>query len=432
MTSAPAPTSPPAAGPAWVPRTAHRDLGDGWLGGVAAGIAAHTGLPLLAVRAAFVATTALGGLGVALYACWWVLLPVASMPEEAPGLESARRGGRRPLAPARLADAGPALALVSLGVGTLLVLQGLVGRATVFWPLALGAVGVALVWRQADEAQRERWSSTTARMRPGRLILGSGGPRAAARVVAGLGLVAAALLILAVSSGFGAASAPALAVLLTIAGLAVVLGPWLYRLATDLGAEREERVRTQERADVAAHLHDSVLQTLALIQRNAADAAAVVRLARSQERELRSWLYAGEVADDTTLARALRQAAAQVEDAHGVEVVVVTVGDVDLSEAQRPIVAATREAVTNAAKHAGVARIDVYAETGAAAIEVFVRDRGRGFDLEAVPADRLGLRSSIVERMERHGGTAVVRTGPDEGTEVRLRLPRADAREEER
>ena len=182
---------------------------------------------------------------------------------------------------------------------------------------------------------------------------------------------------------------------------------------------------------MAAHLHDSVLQTLALIQKSAGDQQAVARLARSQERDLRAWLYSEDRADQTTVANALRAAAAEVEDAHGTSVDVVAVGDGDLDETLRPVVAAAREAMTNAAKHAGTGRVDVYAEVGAAAVDVFVRDRGVGFDLDAVPGDRHGVRHSIVDRMERHGGAAEVRTTPGEGTEVRLHLPRTAPQQED-
>jgi signal transduction histidine kinase len=216
------------------------------------------------------------------------------------------------------------------------------------------------------------------------------------------------------------------AALLTIAGLGIVVGPWVYRLASDLSDERAERVRTQERADVAAHLHDSVLQTLALIQKNADDATTVARLARAQERDLRSWLYAGESTDERTVASALRGAAARIEDEYAVSVDVVTVGDCDIDEQLRPVVHATGEAVTNAAKHAGTGKIDVYAEITGSAIDVFVRDRGRGFDLDEIPADRYGVRNSIVDRMQRHGGSAEVRSTTGEGTEVRLHLPRQE------
>jgi signal transduction histidine kinase len=177
---------------------------------------------------------------------------------------------------------------------------------------------------------------------------------------------------------------------------------------------------------VAAHLHDSVLQTLALIQKNAGDQATVARLARSQERDLRAWLYAGESTDERTVASALRGVAAEVEDAHAVSVEVVTVGDCAFDERLRPVVAASREALTNAAKHAGTAQVDVYADVTATAVDVFVRDRGRGFDPATTPADRYGVRHSIIDRMQRHGGSAEIRSTPGAGTEVRLHLPRQE------
>lgn len=176
---------------------------------------------------------------------------------------------------------------------------------------------------------------------------------------------------------------------------------------------------------MAAHLHDSVLQTLALIQKHADDGRAVARLARAQERDLRTWLYGDRAAADTTLSGALRSAAAEVEDAHGVAVEVVTVGDAPLTEAARPVVLASREAMVNAAKHSGAAKVDVYAEAGETLAEVFVRDRGSGFHPGDVPEDRLGVRRSIVDRMERHGGNAAVRSAPGEGTEVHLSMPLA-------
>jgi signal transduction histidine kinase len=212
--------------------------------------------------------------------------------------------------------------------------------------------------------------------------------------------------------------------LLGLVGLAIVVGPWIMRLVDDLGAERAERVRTQERADMAAHLHDSVLQTLALIQKNAHDSTMVARLARSQERDLRQWLFEAETSDATTLAGALKEMAADVETQHNVVVDVVTVGDCPLDEELRPVVHAAREAVVNVAKHAGTQRADVFAETSESAVDVFVRDRGAGFDVDGVASDRQGVRNSIVDRMARHGGRADVRSAPGEGTEVRLHMPR--------
>jgi signal transduction histidine kinase len=412
-------------------RRASRDSESPIVGGVASGLARHLGLSLLWVRAFFVLTSALGGLGVFLYAGFWAMLPSDSRFETGtPGAESASRGGRRPGRVRRLADAGPTVALAALGLGVVLVVQATLGGGAVFWPVVIGLAGLALLWRQADEVQRERWLDNSAGLNPVRIVFGSGGWASYARVAAGVLLVVTAVVVVGLNgTSVSQARTALLAGLLGVAGLALVAGPVVFRLASDLGAEREERIRTQERADVAAHLHDSVLQTLALIQKSSHDPATVARLARAQERDLRSWLYVGESTDESSLAGALRSAAAEVEDAHGVSVDVVAVGDCALDDALRPVVQATREAVTNAAKHAGTDRVDVYAEITPAAVDVFVRDRGAGFSLGDVPEDRYGVRRSIIDRMQRHGGTGEVRSAPGEGTEVRLRLPRPHSEE---
>jgi signal transduction histidine kinase/phage shock protein PspC (stress-responsive transcriptional regulator) len=419
--SAPVPEPVPLGG-----RKATRDTRSPVVGGVASGVARHLGLPVLWVRAAFVLLTFLGGSGIVLYAALWLMLPADSHFEAAaPGIESATRGGRRPGRVRRLTDVGPAIALGALGLGAVLMLEALLGRGVVFWPLVVGAAGVGLLWRQADEAQRERWLDGAGRIDPVRVVLGNGGWASYARLAGGLALVVVALVLYAVRGGsLSMARDVVTAALLAVAGLALVVGPWVWRLASDLTEERTERVRTQERADVAAHLHDSVLQTLALIQRNADDPAAVSKLARGQERDLRSWLYSGESTDASTVAGALRAVAARVEDEYAVTVEVVTVGDCPFDEHLRPLVQAAGEAVTNAAKHAGTGLVDVYAEVLERTVEVFVRDRGPGFDPAAVPDDRYGVRASIVGRMERHGGSAEVRSTIGEGTEVRLRLDR--------
>ena len=416
--SAPAPAPAPRE-----TRRAWRDLREPVLGGVASGLAAHLAVPVLWVRAAFVVATFMGGSGVAAYAVLWAMLPAGPPPSVlAPGLESASRDGRRPGRGRRLSDIGPVITLSALGVGAIFAVGVVLGTGWWVWPVGIAVAGVALLWRQADEAQRERWLDATGKVDPVRVFLGGGGWAAWARIAAGVALVVVALLLFALRDGsLSVARDAGLAILLGIGGIAIVVGPFVYRLMTELSEEREERVRTQERADVAAHLHDSVLQTLALIQKNPADAA---RLARSQERDLRAWLYAGESLDEATVASALRAAAAEIEDAYGITVDVVAVGDADHDERTRPIVMAAREATTNAAKHAGVPRVDVYAEITAAGIDVFVRDRGAGFDPDATPEDRLGVRRSIIDRMERHGGRAEVRSAPGEGTEVRLAMPR--------
>ena len=404
-------------------RRAFRDLREPVLGGVAAGLAAHLGVSVLMVRVGFVVAAVLGGSGIAAYAVLWAMLP-AGPPSSAmaPGLASATRGGRRPGPVRRLADVGPVIVLGALGIAAAFILQGFLGAGGWVWPLAIAIAGVGLLWRQADEAQRERWMDGRGRIDPMRIVFGAGGWASYARLAAGLALVVVAIVLFSLRSGsISLARDVTLAVLLGLGGLAIVAGPWIYRLAAELSDEREERVRTQERADVAAHLHDSVLQTLALIQKNPADAA---RLARAQERSLRSWLFSTESLDERTVASALRSMAGEIEDAYGLNVDVVAVGDCDLDETLRPVVAAAREATTNAAKHAGVPRIDVYAEITPGAVDVFVRDRGAGFDPDATPEDRLGVRRSIIDRMDRHGGTAEVRSAPGEGTEVRLHLGR--------
>jgi signal transduction histidine kinase len=259
------------------------------------------------------------------------------------------------------------------------------------------------VWRQADEAQRERW-------RAGRV-------RGPVVVLVGTALVVVGLLgFLATRGELQQAREGLLSTVVVVAGVLVLSGPWVLRLTGDLRAERRERIRSQERAEVAAHVHDSVLQTLALIRKAADDPREVQRLVRTQERELRGWLYEPS-APEATLRGALEQAAAEVEELHGIAVELVVVGD---GPTCAPLVAATREALVNAAKHSGEHSVQVYAEVAGGRAEVFVRDRGCGFDPAGVPADRYGLAQSVLGRMERHGGSAAVRSGPGEGTEVRL------------
>ncbi|GAB2886145.1 ATP-binding protein [Nocardioides pacificus] len=410
------------------PRRALRDMREPVVGGVAGGLARHLALPVAWIRIAFVLLSGVGGFGAVLYAGLWLVLPAdQERTAQAPGLESHTRGGRRPGRATRFTDAGPAVVLAALAFGAVLAIEAAFGRGAVLWPMVLGAGGLTLLWRQADEAQRERWLDTTGRIDPVRIVFGSGGWAAYARVAIGMLLVISALFIIgfnkaSLDQGRGVLIAGGLGVL----GVGLVAGPWIFRLTSDLTAEREERIRTQERADVAAHLHDSVLQTLALIQKSADDGPTVARLARAQERELRAWLYAAEAPDASTLVGALREVVAQVEDAYGVAVTVVGVGDCALTERLQPIVAASREAVTNAAKHAGVGSVDVYAEVGPGAVDVFVRDRGAGFAIEDIPDDRYGVRRSILDRMERHGGSGEIRSAPGEGTEVRLHMPVED------
>ncbi|MET0449741.1 MAG: PspC domain-containing protein [Aeromicrobium sp.] len=394
-------------------RRAYRPADRRLVGGVATGLADHLGVPVLWVRVAFIVGTWFQGVGVLAYLLLWRLLPLQT-PDLSPGLESATRqglrSGRRP-SPVEIAQT---VAVAAVGIGVLLLIQS-TGRGVsdnLFGPLLLGVVGVAVIWRQFDDAAWSRWMRQTS------------GWAFTVRVAAGAALVAAAALFLLTREGrWDAAVDLASALVVAVLGLGLILGPWIARLAGDLTEERRERVRSQERADVAAHLHDSVLQTLALLQKNAGDPAAVATLARRQERELRDWLYGNDEQPGDSLVAALRASAAEIEDAHQVPVEVIAVGDAALDPDVTALVRAAREAMVNAAKHAGVDRIDVYAEAGERTVEVFVRDRGVGFDPETIADDRMGVRGSIVDRVERHGGTATIRSRPGDGTEVALSVP---------
>jgi signal transduction histidine kinase len=298
------------------------------------------------------------------------------------------------------------------------------GAKAYLWPTVLVGAGVALVWRQADNARRARWMEVGRHRRT--LTL--------ARSAAGVLLVTVGVSGIFVLQGSAAHLGSVLqAALAVLVGIALLAGPYLVRMTQDLSEERLMRIRAQERAEVAAHVHDSVLHTLTLIQRNADNAGEVRRLARAQERDLRTWLYKpegtgkDEADEPTTLADAVRRNAAEVEDKHGVPIEVVVVGDCPLDDRIGAQMQAAREAMVNAAKYGGDGgAVQVYAEVEGKTVFVSVRDRGPGFDLGSIPADRMGVRESIIGRMERNGGTARLRAVPDGGTEVELEMERAE------
>jgi signal transduction histidine kinase len=252
--------------------------------------------------------------------------------------------------------------------------------------------------------------------------LGSG---LVARVGVGVVLVVAGLIsFVGLNDSFGTARQVLIAFVVVLLGVGLLAGPWIWRLASDLVAERRELIRSEQRAEMAAHLHDSVLQTLTLIQRHPERADEVARLARIQERELRAWL------DDPsgrriqgTLASALRVVADDVEDGADVTVECVFVGDRQLDESVAEVIAAAGEALRNAASHSGEDVLSLYCEVGERELDVYVRDRGIGFETDSVGIDRRGITHSIVGRMERIGGGASIRSTPGEGTEIWLHLP---------
>ena len=389
-------------------------------GGVAAGLAARTGFDVTAVRTAFVVGTVLTvGYGAAAYVLAWLLVPMAG----ADGAIAAKAmTDRRGIAlVAGLASLLGVVLLIASALGA-----GWLGNLA--WPLVISLAGLVLIWRNAPADEQ-------ATMRPlaeplAGLTEGNGRPGTVLRVsVAGL-LLAGGLIMLASGHESAALLRPLGGVALVIAAIVVVLGPWWLRIARDLVVERQARVRAEERADMAARVHDSVLQTLALIQRRADQPQQVIQLARAQERELRSWLFDGRAPGSLdeatmTLAAGVRLIQQEVEAQHGIAVEAVTVGDCELDDDLRALLAAAREATVNAVKWSGASVVSLFAEVEPAEVSLFVRDRGRGFDPAAVPGDRKGLAESVHARMTRRGGCATVRSALGEGTEVSLTMPRA-------
>lgn len=418
--------SAPLVAPQPVPQRADRQLGSAWLAGVCSGLAAHLNWPVLVLRIGFVLLSGSMGLGVLVYFMLWLALPLAAGAPKAPGIEAASRSGLRTVeAGYRVpADLGAMSAVALLGAGLLWFVQsaGLGLPTWALWPALTGTAGLMLIWWQADHI-------------PNRSMKGLGGWRRwiaplmahwsrIVRILLGLvGLGTSVTLLVIALPDLPDTSQALLALAIAVVALLLAAAPWFIRARRSLSTIRQEKLLADARADMAAHLHDSVLQTLALIQRQASDPRAVSALARRQERELRGWLY-GETSDAATVKAALVGSAAEVEDDHGVDVDIVVVGDRELGAELRPLVQAAREAMVNAAKHSGVSKVDVYAEVGDDAVEVFVRDRGAGFLPELIPADRMGVRGSIVERLRRAGGNATIRSAPGEGTEVRLEMKR--------
>jgi signal transduction histidine kinase/phage shock protein PspC (stress-responsive transcriptional regulator) len=445
---------------------------DRLIAGVCAGLADHLGAPVQLVRAAMVLLAIGGGAGLLLYAWLWLLVPTADEAarnesqafnprniagnfarsfgprSDAAGAAAAvgagggagagvgadlgagagaalQYPGNRGASGAAPPNGGPAAWLmrrggweIMLGAGLVLAGAAFVAQMAGFnvpwgtWlPLAAIAAGAVIAWMQLDNTRRAGIMDRA----------GASGVQGAVRLGIGLVLVIAGIFAMVSGSISWDLMWPAMfASLAVLAGVGLVLAPWGLKYWKDLESERSGRIRETERAEIAAHLHDSVLQTLALIQNRASSEQDVTRLARAQERELREWLYRDKRQEQGNLVDRVKSVAAEIEDAYGQPVDVVAVGDAPMTERHEALVHATREAVQNAAKHAG-GNISVYLECRPGSAEVFVRDRGPGFDLASVPADRLGVRESLINRMERHGGEARIRNTGN-GTEVQLSL----------
>ena len=395
-----------------------RDEANSVVAGVCAGIGRRFAIDPAVPRIGFVVIgIGTSGIGALAYLLLWAVIPAETGDGEP--RRPRRRGSWRIATGVGLLALSIVLAFRQLGVWW---------SDALVWPLVLAAFGVALLWsltRPApEESPAEAATDGARRARRSR--------EAAGRFsLAGFGValvLGAGLLFLWANGVLDAAGDAALAALVVIVGLGLVLAPLWWRFARSLAAERAERIRSQERAELAAHLHDSVLQTLALVQRRADDPSDVAQLARRQERELRAWLAgAPPLAPGERLADALRAAAVEIEETRGTPIEVVVVGDCPLDDRLEAFVAATREALTNAAKFAADGGpIRLYAEIEDARVKAFVDDRGEGFDPDRVPPDRRGLRESIIGRIERQGGHAEVRSGPGRGTEVELTLARSE------
>ena len=367
------------------------------LTGVAGGIGEQLGIHPIYIRAAFLSAMLAGGVGLVAYVLASLIVPEAKEPLPPQSTTTRQKFG-----------------IGAMFVAGMLFFQGIglwFGPAT--WPIVLVLFGLAIAIDTSGfnyEQSLEGVVGST--RRPWWLVLGG-----LAMMIIGLAFVLTSL------DGLQSAGALVIATILTLAGFIIVGGPWLWSLVEDLGTERRARIRSEERAEMAAHLHDSVLQSLALIQRTD-DPKRMVTLARAQERDLRAWLYDPEAADTETLRGALGAAATRVEEAHDIPISVVVVGEDELPPpAHRALVGAATEARMNAARHSGSDRISVFAEASEDGVDLFVTDQGCGFDPSGVDEDRKGIAESIQGRMSRNGGTVVIESSDEVGTEVHLAMP---------
>jgi signal transduction histidine kinase/phage shock protein PspC (stress-responsive transcriptional regulator) len=380
--------------------------------GVAGGIGDFYGIDPTLVRIAFGMLFFAGGAGIFLYVSLALIMRPGHAASES---RSDYRSGLRPVI---------AMSMISGGFLYLLRDAGIWWGDAVLAPVCLAGLGASVLWGRNDPASSRAGISTNpieavfgGRVSPMRIVAG------AVLIVIGVGAFVAGTLDLSIIR-LAAIRQLFLPMAAMLCGFALIFGPWVAKLATQLSDERRERIRSEERSEMAAHLHDSVLQTLALMQRTDS-ASRMASLARVQERELRAWLYGKTgLLEGETLAGALDALAGRCESTYDVKVDVVTVGDAGLDERLSGLAAACGEALNNAARHSGATLISLYAEVEPTLVTVYVRDQGTGFDLGSVPADRRGIRDSIEGRVRRYGGTAIVQSSPGEGTEVVMTLPR--------
>ena len=395
-----------------------------WLTGVCKGIALHLGISVMWVRLAFIALTCLYGAGIIAYVFLWIFMPAgdpqavasaehipveqaplargnqpaqAGVEDTAVSAESLSEAIQRAPKPALVALTG----FVLLTIGLLLVGTG--SDSQLIIPLLLGLAGIALAWMNLSPNGTQLLS-----MLGGIALIFIGWAIYVSNVTyVGWGTSPRRIML----SGF-----------IMIACIVLAVMPWANAMLQRLSREQALKEREEERADMTAHLHDGVLQTLALIQLHFEDPSTVFTLARGQERELREWLYQERSTSDRSVSAGLKQIAAEVEDEHGKPIEVVTVGDAHPSAQTDALLDATRQALVNAVTH-GSEPVSLYCEATDTTVEVFVRDHGEGFDIDAIPPDRLGIRESIIGRIKRRGGTVEIVSRAGWGTEVRMHMP---------
>jgi signal transduction histidine kinase len=394
------------------------------IGGVAEGLSKRIGVDVTIVRVGLVLFGLASGTGVAAYVLAWLFVPV--------------EGEHENIAQRALEDRrGLTLAIGLLPVLVVVFILGTILGAgwidSITWAAGISAAGLILIWRNGPEEDRAVLQRLAQPVMQLVVPDDRSWARISVRAVLGAALLAGGLVCLLVGHPSHLLVRSLGGVLLVVAAFVVAFGPWWLGLARDLVVERQARALAEARANMATRVHDSVLQTLALIQRRADDPQQVAKLARAQERELRSWLFTGSMpgqgdGDDETVGAAVQRIQREVEADHGITVEVVTVGDCELDDNLRELLAAAKEATVNSAKWSGADVVSLFAEVEPRDVSVFVRDRGRGFDPEAVAPDRKGVSESVYGRMSRHGGTAEVKSAPGEGTDVALKMPREHAR----
>jgi len=392
-----------------------RSRTDRMAAGVAGGIGRHLGVDSNIVRAGFIGLSFAVGFGVVVYLLTWLLAPL----EAATAAATPHPRKVRTPTKSQMVGAG----LVAVGLVILLWISGLWFGGDLGWPVVLAAIGFAILWARSTDDGSGRWTLSSLGTPLESVVTGEISlPRVA---VGSLLILAGMAVFLAANTSLAAAGNMLLAMIVAIGGAALLAGPWVWSMGRALVEERSSRIRSDARAEMAAHLHDSVLQTLALIQRAKAP-REMASLARTQERELRAWLYGRAPAlAGVRLRDAIDSMAGRIERQHQVNVEAVVVGDAELDDRLRALVNACAEAVANAARHSGSTTISVYVEVEADTISAFVRDQGAGFDPDVVPSDRRGIADSIVGRIARRGGSAHVHSRPGAGTEVVIQLPTA-------